>query len=145
RLAIALEYAGANVQLAALPACENGSAQGPDDFLAVCGRKALENVIGAMVPANPIDRVKIVTGEQALELLEDLPFLFSLKERGIVVQQKVETVLRKHKVKVADLRRALRQVEEQSRRQNADGKMQRGIPYVEHDGALCIASSRADG
>lgn len=62
RLAIALERAGADVRLAALPHHPNGEAWGPDDYLAHHGVAGLQAVIAAAVPADPVKRVLEVLG-----------------------------------------------------------------------------------
>ncbi|WP_437656740.1 DNA polymerase [Sorangium sp. So ce1182] len=142
RLAIALEQAGAKVKLAALPPREGGGDQGPDDFLATSGRSELRKVLDAAVAADPVAHAKSVSAERAILLLGDLPFLWSLKERGVAVQKQVAMVLRKHGIKESDLRHALKETEEKSRnrRAEADQAQPRSF-YAVREGKLCAVTS----
>jgi DNA polymerase-1 len=115
RLALVLEKAGANVSVAALPLRDDGKDQGPDDFVAANGATALSQVIGAALPACPVKRAACArTKSEALTLLRDLPLLFAIKERGVVVQEQVVDVLHRLGVKASLLRAALREVDEKN-------------------------------
>ena len=81
RLTIALERAGATVLIARLP--DGVGDVGPDDFLASEGREALEKVLESAIPAEPsayMDTTSAVI--DAAALLDDMPFLISVIERG---------------------------------------------------------------
>jgi DNA polymerase-1 len=142
RLAMALEYAGARVKSAALPLREGGGDQGPDDFIATHGGPALEAVIASAVPADPIERVANISAEEAINLLGDLPFLWSLIERGAMVLAKVARLLRKHNVKEGDLRRAMKAAEEEARDRSGEADQKRaGAVYDIRERMLCLVSS----
>ena len=113
RLVVALEKAGAKVTVAPLPLRDDGGDQGPDDFLAAhgCDERPLRAIIAAGVPGDPVERANMVTSNaDALELLEDLPFLCSITQRGVLVQERVTLALRAHDVKETLLRRAIKEM-----------------------------------
>ncbi|KYF70805.1 hypothetical protein BE15_30305 [Sorangium cellulosum] len=142
RLAMALEQAGAKVRLAALPPREGGGDQGPDDFLAASGNSELRKVLDAAVAADPVARAKSVSAEQAIPLLGDLPFLWSLKERGVAVQKQVTLMLRKYSIKESDLRSALKEAEEKSRNRRAEAdQTQPRFSYAIRERKLCVVTS----
>ncbi|WP_437840033.1 DUF3854 domain-containing protein [Sorangium sp. So ce1153] len=142
RLAMALELAGAKVRLAALPPREGGGDQGPDDLLAASGNSELRKVLDAAVAADPVARAKSVSAEQAIPLLGDLPFLWSLKERGVAIQKQVTLMLRKHSIKESDLRSALKEAEEKSRNRRAEAdQTQPRSSYAIRERKLCVVTS----
>jgi DNA polymerase I-like protein with 3'-5' exonuclease and polymerase domains len=142
RLALALEQAGAKVKVAALPPREGGADQGPDDFLVASGCAALRKVLDAAVAADPVTRAKTSSGEDAIKLLGDLPFLWSLKERGVAVQKQVAMVLRQHSIKESDLRNALKEVEEKSRSRRTEAEQAKPrSDYAVREGKLCLVTS----
>lgn len=142
RMAMALEQAGAKVRLATLPPREDRGDQGPDDFVAASGNSELRKVLDAAMAADPVAHAKSVSAEQAILLLGDLPFLWSLKERGVAVQKQVAMALRKHGIKESDLRNALKEAEEKSRnrRAEADQTQPRSF-YAIREGKLCVVTS----
>jgi DNA polymerase I-like protein with 3'-5' exonuclease and polymerase domains len=142
RLALALEQAGAKVKVAALPPREGGDDQGPDDFIATHGSGELRKLVAAAMPADPVERVTNISAEQAVNLLGDLPFLWSLKERGVAVQKRVAMLLHKHNVKETDLRRAMKEAEEKSRDRRGEADLKRiGTVYDIRERMLCLVSS----
>lgn len=81
----AFEARGADVLVAALPRRADGSDVGPDDFLVEHGLDALETILAAAVPANPLKRISTVAGlpdeersVAARALLSDMPFIARL-------------------------------------------------------------------
>ncbi|WP_170229754.1 DNA polymerase [Polyangium fumosum] len=155
RLAQALEGAGARVRVAALPPKPNGKDQGPDDFLAARGRAALQAIIDAAVPANPVERVRYIsthfsTNEErvraATALLDDMPFLASIGERGVGVETGVADELSKYKVKPTVLKRALKEFEGKLKaRRKHDAEVAPPMSkYVVQEGKFCILSGIGD-
>lgn len=148
RLAVALEQRGARVRVAALPLRADGSDQGPDDFLAAHGDKPLEAIIAAAAPADPVERVRQVqSNQQALDLLQDQPFLAAVVARGAIVQEKVSVQLRQHGVKETVLPRALKELartlkEAASTRQQAEAD---SPVYAVIDGIHCRMTAARDG
>ncbi|HVJ17304.1 MAG TPA: DNA polymerase [Polyangiaceae bacterium] len=157
RLVLGLEKAGATVRVAALPLKPNGKDQGPDDFLAAHGPAALQAVIDAAVPANPVERVQYIstrftTNEEraraATALLDDLPFLASIRERGVGVEKEVLRLLNKNKFKVTanDLHRAMKRMEDK-RKEKAASAPQVVSPCRKsavHNGQLCLVHRTGD-
>ncbi|MDI3284718.1 DNA polymerase [Polyangium sp. 15x6] len=149
RLAQALADAGATVRVAALPLKPNGKDQGPDDFLTARGRADLQAIIDAAVPANPVERVEYIskhfpTKEErvraAAALLNDMPFLASIRERGVGVEKEVLQHLNRLKVTASDLRRAMKQMEDKAKRKAASTPEVVSIceKYDVHNGQLCL-------
>ncbi|MDC0740919.1 DNA polymerase [Polyangium mundeleinium] len=146
RLAIALEQHGAKVKVAALPLRDDGEDQGPDDFRASNGYVDLRRVLAADVPADPVERVKNISAEQAVNLLGDLPFLWSLTERGVATQKKVMTLLRPHGVRERDLQRALYEAEQKAKnRRIHEEETPAGAFYAVRREKLCLVSSPDGG
>ena len=143
RLAIALEHAGAIVKVAALPAGPGGEGWGPDDFLAARGAPALAEVLATAQPADPAERARAALeagGAEAVSaLLDDLPFLAALRERGAGAQARAIEALRKAKIPVRLLDHALRDLRDQLRA--ADRAQPRTLELDEQygvkDGCLC--------
>ncbi|WP_170319802.1 DNA polymerase [Polyangium spumosum] len=145
RLAIALEQNGARVMVAALPPREDGGDQGPDDYVvATHGPDAIKAVIAAAVPADPILRLESISDDQAIALLGDMPFLFTVKERGAAVEKRVTALLRKHGVKETDIRRAIKEVEKRAKQRKHEGMVVEDFSYTELEGSLCLVT-RPDG
>ncbi len=123
RAALALERAGASVSLVMLPLRVDGRDQGPDDFLAAHGRAEFHKLVLAAAPADPTHRIEMLARREGTDrksamfaLLGDVPFLWSIKERGVETEQRVVELLRKEGVGVTVLRRALAQAAEQVQR-----------------------------
>lgn len=146
RLAIALEQRGARVKVVALPLRDDGEDQGPDDFRASNGYFDLRRVLAAAMPADPVERVKNISAEQAVNLLGDLPFLWAIEERGVATQKKVMTLLRSHGVKERDLQRALREAEQKAKdRRIHEEETPAGAFYAVRREMLCLVSSPDGG
>ncbi|WP_437723630.1 DNA polymerase [Sorangium sp. So ce861] len=155
RLVWAVEKAGAKVRVAALPPKPNGKDQGPDDFLASQGAAALQAVIDVAVPANPVERVQYIStrfttneerAREAAALLDDLPFLASIKERGIGVEKEVLRLLNKFRVLANDLRRAMKRMEDKAREKTPsepEGVSPCRASAV-HNGQLCVVHRIGD-
>ncbi|MBN2575304.1 MAG: DUF3854 domain-containing protein [Deltaproteobacteria bacterium] len=94
RLAWALESSGAKVSIASLPRTANRREQGPDDFLAATGPDALKEVIQGAFPADPVTRAELASADTAPELLDDLPFLLAVHERGPACKKRVRDALK---------------------------------------------------
>ena len=142
RLVAALEAAGARVRVVALPLREDGTDQGPDDFLAGCDRdeKALRALIVEAVSGNPVERAKLLTSKaEALLLLEDLPFLLAVHERGPVVQETVADALAAQKMTRTLLRQALKRAAEDGKRGKAS--VPAVVGYDVREGCLCQITS----
>lgn len=115
RLAVALERAGAIVKVAHLPHRHDGEAWGPDDFLAAEGIAKLTHVITSANAADPTARVHELTmmptvahqTAAARALLGDLPFRFSVLERGQGAHVAVVAALKPFGIKADDLKRAM--------------------------------------
>ncbi len=94
------------------------------------------------MPADPVERVTNISAEQAVNLLSDLPFLWSLIERGVGVQAKVARLLRKNNVKESDLRRAMKEAEEKLRDRRDEAEPKRiDTVYDIRERTLCLVSS----
>lgn len=144
RLALALEQSGAKVRVAALPMREDGQHQGPDDYLFKHAEAALRRVIGAAVPADPVQRAHDIAGEQAVELLDDLPFLLSLRERGVAAQKKVALLLRTHGIKESDVRQAMKEAQCKAKELKSEAMVVERFWYTTLEGSLCLVT-RPDG
>jgi DNA polymerase I-like protein with 3'-5' exonuclease and polymerase domains len=114
RLVLALEAAGAIVRLAELPAGPRGQDQGPDDYLAAQGADALRAVIAAARPADPVVWAREVLADEttrqadrAASLLDDVPFLLAVLERGPAAEHRIGDLLRSAKVTVKQWNAAL--------------------------------------
>jgi len=155
RLAQALELAGAKVRVAALPPREGGGDWGPDDFLAEREYAALKAVIDAAVPAAPIERCEFIATHfnkeeerwgAAVALLDDLPFLASVRERGVSVELQVQQQLGKYKVKMSDFRRAMKRLDQKGKEKTAPDPASATTcaPYAVHGGQLCCVKRVGD-
>ena len=84
-LTIALQHAGAVVRTVALPLLDGGKDQGPDDCLAREGRQALQALVDAALPGDPLQRARAAAAMPRNErtdamtaLLADLPWVASI-------------------------------------------------------------------
>jgi DNA polymerase-1 len=138
RLVAALDDAGARVKIAALPLRDDGGDQGPDDYLAEHREEALGKVLAAAVPGDPVERVRTVHNkDEALVLLEDSPFLWSILVRGAVAQTRVADLLRPLGVKEALLRRAMKEAQQKKASGLSEARPKsNGSRYEERDGGL---------
>lgn len=99
----ALTSSGANVGFVRIPPTKAGDDQGPDDFLAEHGAEALEELIHASLPAQPVavfreafrgDVDEAERKESARELLKDKPFLALFTRSDPVTREEVRSVFR---------------------------------------------------
>lgn len=150
RLALALEQAGAKVSLAELPLTPNGGDQGPDDYLARAGVDALRTVIAAAVPAAPVALAALAAAapqservERVAALLDNLPFLMAVMERGSGTDMLVREVMRAAKVTAkqfdAALARMRKMLSSASRSGEAGHASLGGTPYKIIGGRLSMA------
>lgn len=154
RMAIALEQHGARMKVAALPLRDDGEDQGPDDFRAANGYRALCDVLAAAVPANPIDRVASLATlpthearmKAAMALLADIPFLAAVQARGVAVETEVADELSKYKVKPTALKRALKEFEGKLKtKRKRDAEMAPPMSkYTVREGKFCVLSGIGD-
>ena len=143
RLAVALEHSGALVKVTSLPAGPGHAGWGPDDFLAELGAPALADVIAASRSADPLVQVKGVLelgGHEAVTaLLEDLPFLAAIRERGAATHARISEVLRRAKVSTRLLDGALRELRERLRTSDKEISKSPSFDenYAVHAGCMC--------
>ncbi len=148
RLVMALEQAGARVRVADLPSGAGGKDQGPDDFLAARGIDALRTVLAAAEPADPAARVRALVSDKAegwrdrvATLLDELPFLIAVMERGAATDQRVREALRTAKVSAKLWETALtaaRRARVEAAKLSVEATPgMGGTAYVSREGRLC--------
>ncbi len=150
RLAVALEEAGAVVRVADLPRDVGAGEWGPDDFVAARGIDELRGVVGAAVDGDPVKRVQVIVkqtdaaqrAEDAAGLLENLPFLISIIERGTGAEQRVRAALREIKISAKVFDAALGAAKKKVTDANkaaaaATPKVSGQREYEVHEGRIC--------
>jgi hypothetical protein len=140
RLAQALGIAGASVvRVAALPLASSGEDQGPDDFVASAGASSLMKVLADAVPAAPLDRItaQVGSGAAAADLLDDMPFMYSVIEATPATKTKVRGAIGKVGVSSTDLKSAVKRIEEAADSVSSEDGAALGDHLAVVDGRIC--------
>jgi DNA polymerase I-like protein with 3'-5' exonuclease and polymerase domains len=140
RLAQALSHSGsAVVRVAALPLKNAEEDQGPDDFIASAGASSLMKVLADAVPAAPLNRIaaQVGSGAAAADLLDDMPFMYSVIEATPATKTKIRSALGKAGVSSTDLKSAVKRIEEAADSVSAKDGAALGDHLAVVDGRIC--------